>query len=326
MPCHRASLGRYRLQLEKASGPVPCSSGNSGRHGMLIFGSMIGDHERSRGSASALNATPTRLGEGNQMNAEDFQNLYMLLRGSKSAFAVLDARTLFQEKNHITALERVEEARSTYAQSRSRLMKQPAEKQVDPKAADADKQIKRIERKQGKVTEILKAFDEMIPKLKKLADRDALKAERAGEVDSKAIVRPDASPETPSGGSDGDAGSESEGGCYHRPASRGDLDELFIKRFDQLDGDEQLAWIGKSFGFRPVESEEEIYPDSIYFIRIEDESFLVQTRSADQLIDGVALASVTNNVPMKTYTKEAFVRLGTRRRMVLLTKEFEYAG
>lgn len=249
------------------------------------------------------------------MNAEDFQSLYMLLRGSKSAFAVLDARTLFIEGQHIAVLERIEEARESYSQSRSRLMKLPPEKQVDAKAKDADRQIKRIERKQEKVKDILKAFDDMLPKIKKLAEREKSTSKT---VDGAAAEsNPDAS--SPSESQLADL----EKGFYDRPTTRGDLSSIFISRFNQIDGDDLLGWVGKHFGFRPVDSEDDIYADAIYFIKIEDECFLVQTPDANELGDGVPLVSVNENVPMKTYTKEAFVRLGTRRRMVLLTTEFQ---
>ena len=84
------------------------------------------------------------------MNADDFQDLYKLLRGSKSAFGVLDARTLFIEKKMRAALAKMVDSRESYSTSRSRLMKQDAKKQVDAKAKDAERQIKRIERKQEK--------------------------------------------------------------------------------------------------------------------------------------------------------------------------------
>jgi hypothetical protein len=250
------------------------------------------------------------------MNAEDFQDLYKLLRGSKSAFAVLDARTLFIEKKLARCLERIEEARESYVQSRSRLMKQPAEQQVDAKAADADRQIKRIQRKQDKVNDILKCFDELLPKLRKLADREKAKAVPDTSADSSAAAD----------GQEIADGSELQPGHYERAACREDLTELFLKRFDQIEGDEQLLWVGKHFGFRQVESQDDIHPESLYFIKIEEESFLVQTRAASELTDGVALTSVTNNLPMKTYSHDAFVRMGVRKRMVLLTTEFEHTG
>ncbi|MGB7344545.1 MAG: hypothetical protein WBD20_10050 [Pirellulaceae bacterium] len=253
------------------------------------------------------------------MNAEEYQDLYKLLRGSKSAFTVLDARTLFIEKKTAQSLEKIQEARAAYEQSRSRMMKQPAAKQVDPKAADADRQIKRIERKQDKVKEILKAFDEMMPKLQKLVDREGTPKKAEAEVD------PESKPiEVPRPSADSLA-SDLEHGTYERPANRNDLTELFIARFNQLEGDEQLLWIGKHFGFREIKGDEDVHPDSLYFIKIQDESFLVQTRSAEDLKDGIPLFSVACNIPMKTYTREAFVRLGQRRRMVLLTTEYEYS-
>ncbi len=257
------------------------------------------------------------------MNAEDFQDLYKLLRGSKSAFAVLDARTLFIERKYDQARLRIEEARESYSQSRSRLMKLPAEKQVDAKAPDAAKQIKRIERKQAKVTEILKAIDEMLPKLGKLIDRQTTK--RVDEADSKSIKAPAPKSRVIADGQLDQIADADPGVVYQRPASSNDLPNEFVAKFNQLQGDRQLEWIGKHFGFRPVQSDADIFPDSLYFIKIDDETFLVQTRSADQMGDGVPLISVNHDVPMKTYTKEAFVRLGTRRRMVLLTTEFQMA-
>ena len=194
-------------------------------------------------------------------------------------------------------------------------MKLPPEKQVDAKAPDAAKQIKRIERKQEKVNEILKAFDEMLPKLQKLVDRQ--KPKSGDDSDASSVKSP--------ASSDRADDPVVEAGVYERPASRDDLTQIFIDRFNQIDGDDQLTWIGKHFGFRPVETEEDIYADSLYFIKIEDETFLVQTGGADEMGNEVPLISVNNNVPMKTYTKEAFVRLGTRRRMVLLTTEFQHA-
>ncbi len=256
------------------------------------------------------------------MNAEDFQDLYKLLRGSKSAFAVLDARTLFIEKNLAICLERVEEARESYAQSRSRLMKHPAEQQVDAKAADADRQIKRIQRKQNKVKDILKSFDELLPKLRKLVDREKAKAGPVVAADH--VAAPVHNVETEDQKQADEFGPELQPGLYERPACREDLTELFLKRFDQIEGDDQLLWVGKHFGFRQVESQDDIHPESLYFIRIEEESFLVQTRAASELTDGVALDSVTHNLPMKTYSHDAFVRMGARRRMVMLTTEFEH--
>ena len=44
--------------------------------------------------------------EGSQMDADDFQDLYKLLRGSRCAVAVLDARALFVERKMARATSR----------------------------------------------------------------------------------------------------------------------------------------------------------------------------------------------------------------------------
>ncbi|NND98687.1 MAG: hypothetical protein HKN47_15300 [Pirellulaceae bacterium] len=246
------------------------------------------------------------------MNAEDFQSLYKLLRGSKSAFGVLDARTLFIEKKIRQALVRLQESRDSYQSSRARLMKQDAGKEVDPKAKDADRQIKRIERKQEKVREVLELFDELLPKLAKLAAREAAR---------------DSTEDTDASGLDADTefreavGAEDDEEYDVRPVTPADVSVEFAARFVELEGDEQLDWISRSFGFCPVESEDQIFPNAVYFIRIQDESFLVHTRGEEHLADGIPLVSVVDEVPMKTYSVEAFLRLGNRRRMVLLTTD-----
>ena len=236
------------------------------------------------------------------MNADDFQDLYKLLRGSKSAFGVLDARTLFLEKKMQAALAKIVDSRESYSTSRTRLMKQDAKKQVDAKAKDAERQIKRIERKQEKVREILKKFDEMMPALEKLA---------AKEHEKESAQQQDAVHD------DGGVAIETQTGV--RPVAPKDVSVEFAARFIETEGDKQLELISGNFGFQPIESEEDIFPNSVYFIRIQNESFLVHTRGQDEMGDDVPLVSVVDEMPMKTYTRDAFVRLGTRRRMVLLT-------
>ena len=248
------------------------------------------------------------------MNAEDFQDLYKLLRGSKSAFAVLDARTLFIDNQFRAALAKVIEAQESYQQSRSRLMKSAAKDQVNPREKDAERQIRKIERKQEKVREILKKFDEVIPPLTKKADREEPIEIAADQVfDSEA---------------DATQATVTESGIQdtiemddERPAAPEDVTAEFVARFLKSEGDEQLDLISAHFGFRPVESEEDIFANSLYFIRIEDESFLVYTGDEAAMSNGVPLVSAVDKIPMKTYTQEAFLRLGARRRMVLLTKD-----
>ena len=68
------------------------------------------------------------------MDADDFQDLYNLLRGSRCAMTVLDARALFVDKKIEDALQKLIEARESFAESRYRVLKQDPEKHIDPKA------------------------------------------------------------------------------------------------------------------------------------------------------------------------------------------------
>ncbi len=79
------------------------------------------------------------------MNADQFQDLYMLLRGNREAIAVLDAKALFMEKKLLQAYEKVSEARETFAESHNRVLRQTPEQQLDPKARDADRQLKKLQ-------------------------------------------------------------------------------------------------------------------------------------------------------------------------------------
>jgi hypothetical protein len=73
------------------------------------------------------------------MNPDQFQDLYKLLRGSRAATDVLDARALFMENKLPLAQSKILAAREANAECRSRLLKLPAEKQVDAKSRDADR-------------------------------------------------------------------------------------------------------------------------------------------------------------------------------------------
>ena len=72
------------------------------------------------------------------MDADDFQDLYKLLRGSRSATAVLDAHALYLEKKMPESLAKLVHARDSFLSTRERFLKQDVSKQVDAKAKDAD--------------------------------------------------------------------------------------------------------------------------------------------------------------------------------------------
>ena len=243
------------------------------------------------------------------MDADDFQDLYKLLRGSRSALAVLDARALYMEQKMADAYDKLSYARATFVESRSRLLKQDVEKQVDAKTKDAEKQIKKLKRKQDKLLDTLKGFDELLPPLEKLANREKAKQAKAeSESSDRILQRADELPPSPPAANDNIA----------RPI---DVSKDFMDAYCSAAGDEQLDVINGRFGFREVQSESEIHGDALYFIRTSQQSLLVCTPASDEMTETIVLASAVDDRPIKPCSREAFMKLGTRRKMVLLTKK-----
>ncbi len=240
------------------------------------------------------------------MDADDFQEIYKLLRGSRSAMAVLDARALFLDQKMSEAYDKLTYARETFLETRSRLLNQDVEKQVDPKAKDAARQVKKLKRKQEKLQDVLEAFDELLPGLEKSANREkARKAKEAEDVRARA---------------EDDSAVVSGEGRVARPAEIG---EDFIRGFVDSSGDQRLAVISGRFGFREVQSEQDIYGDTLYFIQFSDNSYLVRTPASEEMSEHIKLVSVVDARPFKPFSREAFVKLGTDRKMVMLTHREE---
>ncbi len=254
------------------------------------------------------------------MDADDLQQLYKLLRGSRSALLVLDAQAMFVDLQMVDAQQKLIEARELYAESRSRLLRQTPSGGVDSKAKDADRQIKRLERKQEKAREVLDAFDELAPQMAKLARR-----EQESKLDR------DGSAETESAGVGEPAGAD--GPADGAPASRSDGDrrdefivarpeavtDEFAESFRRTEGDEQLEVISRHFGFREVSSATDVHSDALYFVRRRGKSFLIRTLAEEPSEEGVPMANALDESPMKPLSLKAMLRLGKKRKMVLLT-------
>ena len=111
------------------------------------------------------------------MTVDDLQELYGELRGSRSAPAIMDARASFLERQYSDALAHLRDAHETYSESRQRILRQDPEKSVDKKAADRDRQIRRLKRKQDKARELIEKFEEFLPQLEKLAAKEIARSE-----------------------------------------------------------------------------------------------------------------------------------------------------
>jgi hypothetical protein len=248
------------------------------------------------------------------MDADDFQVLYKLLRGSRTAMMVLDAKALFLDDKMVDAQQKLAEAREVFLESRSRLLTQDLEKQVDPKAADAAQQRKKLARKKEKVEETVEAFDELVAAIDRNANRE--RAHQARDTQHAAGSEPPA--RDPAAVED----SLTQVGEPDALAAAGpsDLSEEFLTAYAASTGDQRLEVISHHFGFREVQSENEIYPDTLYFIQTGRRSLLVRTPGLDEMTHQVALIRVEDDRPIKPFSRDAFIRLGTERKMVVLTR------
>ncbi|MGI9471303.1 MAG: hypothetical protein ACR2NZ_07230 [Rubripirellula sp.] len=267
------------------------------------------------------------------MDVDDFQNLYNLLRGSRSAMAVLDARALFSEKKLDAAHLKLTEAREVYAESRARVLKQDPEKQIDAKAKDRDRQLKKAKRKQEKARETLEAFDELLPALMKSAERQN---ERLARVSARAETEPseddsesqpeparidldagsefDSSDDGASSASQSDSPEPKDAAPMARPA---DVEKEFFESYARCEGDERLDLIGQRFGFREVREETDLHGDALYFIQTSSRTLLVST--PPEIESEVSLVNLIDGRPIKPVPRAAFLKLGRKRKMVLLT-------
>ena len=295
------------------------------------------------------------------MDADDFQDLYKLLRGSRCAVAVLDARALFVERKMADSLLKMTEARASFAESRHRVLRQDPEKTVDSKAKDRDRQIKKIKRKQEKAQETLDAFDEILPVLTKLSERQTERharqtgAQPSGTSPRASTVVDEASQGSSDAGSSdagsSDAGSSDAGSSDagqdsysdfdsidegplaensqdvysagasgpQRPACAADFTPEFMKKFGGCRGEEKLDLIGKHFGFRPVDNELDVIGDGVYLIQTKKRTMLVSLPLESCEADELRLLNLVDKKRIKPVTRVAFLDLGERRKMVLLT-------
>ncbi|TWU55168.1 hypothetical protein [Rubripirellula reticaptiva] len=271
------------------------------------------------------------------MITDDLQALYMLLRGSRSATSVLDARALVQENKAVAAHVKLIDAREAYMESRSRLLKQDPEKQFAGKSKEDLHNRKVLLRKQEKTREILKAFDELMPAIERMAKRE----ETAAEIEKIKVAEEEAadsneqpSPiqldddssfddEVPDDKVPEDKSSDDEnddGSSVTMLLKPSDVSEEFSAAFLNSDDDKRLDLVNGSYGFREVEGERDIYPSAVYLIRTGDKSFLVKTAITAATDTTVELSSLADKQSFKPFSRSDFIGLGKRRKMVLLTK------
>ena len=280
------------------------------------------------------------------MDADDLQELYNNLRGSRSALAVLDARSLYVDKEYRRAHGKLQEAYATYQESRTRLLRQNPEAQFAGEK-DADRQIRRLKRKQEKAREILEVFEDLLSQLDRRARREKgtqAEAKTAPQRESAAAVQTAATKEIretkrdkgeisepppptgkPAAAEESKTDSESEStkpaqalGERLNIARPSSVSEKLLDEFQENYGDDRLDVIGRNYAFLPVESEQEIYGDALYFISKGDESYLVYTPPREEMLGEITLTNAVSRKLMSPIPAKVFVQLGLQRKIVLL--------
>ncbi|WP_182866018.1 hypothetical protein [Stieleria mannarensis] len=257
------------------------------------------------------------------VSVDDLQDLYGELRGSRSAPAIMDARAHFLERQWADSHTKLNEAYEKYRESRQRILRQDPEKEVDAKAKDRERQVRRLKRKQDKAREIIEKFELYLPQIERLAEKEREKQERkAAEVDADA-------------GKSGTAESDTEkdqlgprAADNRQTITKDSIEEAFLKQFSELIGDRQLDFISSRYDFRPLEAPEDVQADAVYLLRKGDRCLMVHAEvvagstdpdSADS-DEGIKLlcidiAKATNRVEL---SPKAMVRLSQKRKLVLL--------
>ena len=234
------------------------------------------------------------------MNADDLNELYKLVRGSKAAMIVLDARAHFVDGELPEAHSKLIEARTNFIERRSRLLKNDVAAQVDQKAKDSVQQIRRLERKREKVLKVVERFDELSVQLARVAIRAA--AEEQSEHSEQAA-----------------SDSSVRSGASLTPATPDDVSVGFVRDFKVAKRDEHFSLISRSFGFCEIVSEEQIVGNAVYYIRTDNRTLLVRTPRRVEHGKRIPLTRMTDGRTITPLTLKAFMSLGRQRQMVLLT-------
>ncbi|QDV40265.1 hypothetical protein Enr13x_00710 [Stieleria neptunia] len=249
------------------------------------------------------------------MTVDDLQDLYGELRGSRSAPAIMDARAFFLERQWADSHAKLNEAYEKYRESRQRILRQDPEKEVDAKAKDRDRQVRRLQRKQDKAREIIGKFETYLPQLERLAEKEKAKEESKAATQT---VSPPAEPDVASEIQDVPPVAQDR-----QIVTKDSIDEAFLKQFSVLIGDRQLELVSERFDFQPLADPQDVISEAIYLLRKGDRCMMVHAAPLSDNQDSqdagkllcVDLAKAKNRVEL---SPNAMVRLSQKRKLVLL--------
>lgn len=250
------------------------------------------------------------------MDADDFEALYRELRGSSCSRAIVDAKAAFVDRDFQVSQTLLTEAYETYKESRSRILRKDAEKQVEAKAPDRDRQVRRLKRKQEKAQELIGKFEEVLPQLEKYVDREQLRTERAAERE-----RNKAKSEEQVATAEEGAKTSLEAKKPEDDSERLTVPASFEKRFVESSGEDQLDVVSEYFGFRPFTEAERVPPGSLYLLRESGKSLLIIAEkdplNHDQMLC-IDYFHPATTVPM---TPAMMAQLSEDRKLVMLLEK-----
>ncbi|WP_372898263.1 hypothetical protein [Stieleria sp.] len=254
------------------------------------------------------------------MTVDDLQDLYGELRGSRSAPAIMDARAFFLERQWADSHTKLNEAYEKYRESRQRILRQDPEKEVDVKAKDRDRQVRRLQRKQDKAREIIQKFESYLPQLERLAEKEKAKEESKAAT---ATVTPTEQHAEQHADAASDVQETPPVAQDRQIVSKDSIDEAFLNQFSVLIGDRQLEFVSGRFDFQPLTDPQDVISDAIYLLRKGDRCMMIhaETLPDDSGSDDSAkllcvdIAKAKNRVEL---SPNAMVRLSQKRKLVLL--------
>lgn len=241
------------------------------------------------------------------MDADDFEALYRELRGSRSSHPIMDAKSAFTDRDYERSQSLLTEAYETYKESRQRILRQDPEKQVEAKAPDRERQVRRLKRKQEKAQELIDQFEKLLPQLEKLVDRQRARQQRAVEK-TRQLPSEDPAPSKPSVDEE-------------LAAKRLSVHPDFEKHFVETRGDDQLAVVSKHYAFRAVSRETDVQTGHLYLLRDGGRSVLIVAEKnplAENELLCIDYFDPAMTVPMSPAT---MVQLSENRKLVMLMEK-----
>ncbi len=241
----------------------------------------------------------------------------------------MDARAHFLERQYQDAFDSLNGAYQSYCESRQRILRQDAEKQVEAKAKDRDRQVRRLVRKQEKARELIEKFEELLPQIERLVEkskaREDAKPTTAAQTDQDSPDAESLPPDSLEPDSSADdqvpvdqASVDQASADPSTPADKDDFDPAWLEQFADLIDDRQLEFVSSRFGFRPLGEVGDVIPGAVYLMRKRGRGFLLYGRRVegeDARLHLVDLCNAKNNIDLSF---ESIVKLSKKRRLVML--------